>query len=403
MTSQSTDKQPHKQPHTQTEDQAASQESTKKSGRDVPFFRYSALIKQNEGEVRARIEDVLSRGAFIFQKDLFEFEKNLAKFMGVKHAIGVANGTDGLIIALKVAGIREGDEVILPSHTFVATASSVKMTGGVPVLVDCREDHLIDPALIEKAITKKTRFIMPVQLNGRTADMDKICEIANKHKLEIIEDSAQALGSKFKEKSAGTFGKAGMISFYPAKVLGCFGDGGAIVTNDTEMFEKMTLMREHGRDPKSGQVVSWGMNSRLDNMQAAILDVQLKHYPEVMKRRRAIASLYQEGLSSLSQVHLPPAPTANGDHFDIFQNYEAEFENRDELKTFLAARGIGSLVQWGGSAIHQFKALGFNQRLPITERVMAKSLMLPINMFVSDEDIQFVIDSVRHFYSSKSK
>ena len=369
-----------------------------KQTRDIPFFRYSALIKQNEAEVRARIEDVLSRGAFIFQKDLFDFEKNLAQFLGVKHAIGVANGTDGLIIALKVAGIKEGDEVILPSHTFIATASAVKMCGGVPVLVDCKDDHLMDPSLIEKAITKKTKFLMPVQLNGRTADMDAIGEIARQHKLEIIEDSAQALGSKFKNKSAGTFGKAGMISFYPAKVLGCFGDGGAVITNDSEMAEKMTLLREHGRDPKTGLVVSWGMNSRLDNMQAAILDVQLKHYPEVMKRRREIAGLYQEGLGSLKQAFLPPPPTRDGDHFDIFQNYEAEFERRDELKSFLAERGVGTLIQWGGTAIHQFKNLGFDMSLPTTERVMAKSLMLPINMFVSDEDIAFVIDQIRQFY-----
>ena len=366
--------------------------------RDIPFFRYSALIKQNEAEVRAKMDEVLARGAFIFQKDLFDFEKNLAQFLGVKHAIGVANGTDGLIIALKVAGIKEGDEVILPSHTFIATASAVKMCGGTPVLVDCGEDHLIDAGLIERAITHKTKFIMPVQLNGRTANMDLICEIASKHNLKIIEDSAQALGSKFGGKSAGSFGLAGMISFYPAKVLGCFGDGGAVITNNTEMAEKMTLLREHGRDPKTGLVVSWGMNSRLDNLQAAILDVQLKHYPEVMKRRREIADLYQEGLGSLKEALLPPAPTEAGQHFDIFQNYEAEFERRDELKKYLADRGVGTLIQWGGSAIHQFKSLGFDMHLPVTERVMAKSLMLPINMFVSDEDIAFVIDSIRKFY-----
>jgi dTDP-4-amino-4,6-dideoxygalactose transaminase len=270
--------------------------------RDVPFFRYTALIKQNEVDVRARMEDVLSRGAFILQKDLVEFEKNLASFLGIKHVIGVANGTDALIIALKAAGIRDGDEVILPSHTFIATAAAVKMCGGVPVLVDCTRDHLVDPALMARAVTAKTRFLMPVQLNGRTANMDLIQEIANKHKLEIIEDSAQALGSKFKGKTAGSFGKAGMISFYPAKVLGCFGDGGAITTNDDDMAHQMMLLREHGRDPKTGQVVAWGLNSRLDNLHAAVLDAQLKHYPEVMKRRRTIASMYQQGLTSLKEV-----------------------------------------------------------------------------------------------------
>ena len=366
--------------------------------RDIPFFRYSALIKQNEADVRARIEDVLSRGAFILQKDLVEFEKNLASFLGVKHAIGVANGTDALIIALKAAGIREGDEVILPSHTFIATAAAVKMCGGVPVLVDCQDDHMVSPAAMSAAVTAKTRFLMPVQLNGRTADMDEICEIARKHKIEIIEDSAQALGSKFKGRVAGSFGKAGMISFYPAKVLGCFGDGGAILTNDDEMAHQMMLLREHGRDPKTGVVVAWGLNSRLDNLHAAVLDAQLKHYPKVMKRRREIASLYQEGLSSVPEILLPPAPELNADHFDIYQNYEVEFERRDELKTFLASRGIGTLIQWGGKGVHQFKELGFSQSLPVTERVMARSLMLPINMFVSDDDVAFIIHSVRMFY-----
>ncbi len=367
--------------------------------RDVPFFRYTALIKQNEADVRARMEDVLARGAFILQKDLVEFEKNLAQFLGIKHVIGVANGTDALIIALKAAGIREGDEVILPSHTFIATAAAVKMCGGVPVLVDCRNDHLVDPAAMAKAVTAKTKFLMPVQLNGRTANMDQIQEIAHKHKLEIIEDSAQALGSKFKNKPAGGFGKAGMISFYPAKVLGCFGDGGAITTNDDEMAHQMMLLREHGRDPKTGIVVAWGLNSRLDNLHAAVLDAQLKHYPEVMKRRRSIATMYQAGLSSLKEVLLPPAPGSEADHYDIFQNYEVEFEKRDELKAHLASRGVGTLIQWGGKGVHQFKELGFNMSLPVTERVMAKSIMLPINMFVSDEDVQFVIECIRKFYS----
>lgn len=380
--------------------QTSSKKSTKIEKREVPFFKYSALFKQNEEEVRARMEDVFSRGAFILQKELHDFEKNLAQFVNAKYAIGVANGTDALIIALKAAGIKEGDEVILPSHTFVATAASVKLCGGVPVLVDCGEDHLVDPQAMAKAVTSKTKFLMPVQLNGRTANMDAIQEIAHKHKIEIIEDSAQALGSKYKNQCAGTFGKAGMISFYPAKVLGCFGDGGAILTNDDEIFHQMMLLREHGRDPKTGLVVAWGLNSRLDNLHAAVLDTQLKHYPKVMQRRRQIASLYQEGLGSLKQVLLPPAPGSEENHFDIFQNYEVEFEKRDELKAYLAAQCIGTLVQWGGKAIHQFKDLGFQVQLARTEQVMAKSLMLPINMFVTDEDVSYVIQTIREFYKA---
>lgn len=371
------------------------------ANRSIPFFNYPMLIKQNEAAVRARMENVLARGAFILQSDLVEFETNLAKFLNVKHAIGVANGTDGLIIALRAAGIQPGDEVILPAHTFVATAAAVHFAGGKPVLCECGPDHMTDPASMERAVTAKTKFLMPVQLNGRTCDMDAIREIAQKHQLTIVEDAAQALGSKFNGQFAGTFGAAGMFSFYPAKVLGCFGDGGAIVTNDDNIAEKIHLLREHGRN-KEGQVVTWGLNSRLDNIHAAVLDEQLKQYPKVIARRRQIASFYQEGLSGLPQISLPPAPNKDKRHFDIYQNFEIEADRRDELRAYLSDKGIGTLVQWGGKALHHFKDLDFgNVELPVTDRMMARFLMLPMNMFVSDDDVAYVIDSIRRFYSGK--
>ena len=240
---------------------------------------------------------------------------------------------------------------------------------------------------------------MPTQLNGRTAEMDAIMAIAEKYGLDVYEDAAQALGSRFKGKCAGTFGKASAISFYPAKVLGCLGDGGAILTNDEEMYRNILSLRDHGRD-ETGEVVRWGLNSRLDNIQAALLDHQLKEYQNVIERRREIANLYQERLGALEQLVLPPAPDSDPDHFDVFQNYEIEAERRDELKAYLGERGVGTLIQWGGRAVHQFKKLGFTQSLPFTEHLFERILMLPMNMSLSDEDVNYICDCIIDFYSS---
>lgn len=372
--------------------------TTSAAARSVPFFNYAKAFTQDEESYVNIFRDVLRRGAFIMQRDLAEFEEHLAAYLGVKHALGLANCTDALIISLRAAGVGPGDEVIFPSHTMVASPSSVFFVGATPVPVECGADHLIDPAAIEPAITKRTRAIMPVQLNGRTADMDAIGAIAQKHGLVIVEDSAQALGSKFRGRFAGTFGAAGNFSFYPAKTLGCFGDGGGIVTNDDAIAAKVRLYRDHGRDAQSGEVVQWGLNSRLDNMQAAFLDFQFKSYDSAIARRRAIASLYDRRLRSLEQVQPPPAPDA-GDHFDVFQNYEIEADRRDELRAYLKDRGVGTLVQWGGKAVHQWKKLGFHQKLPRTERMFERCIMLPMNTTLTDEDVEYVCDMVRAFYA----
>ena len=227
--------------------------------------------------------------------------------------------------------------------------------------------------------------------------MDPLQAIAGKHCLLIIEDAAQALGSKFKGRSAGTFGVASAISFYPAKVLGCLGDGGAVVTNNDEIYECIYQMRDHGRST-AGEIVSWGLNSRLDNLQAALLDFQLKKYETVMSRRRHLASLYTLRLCDVAELVLPPAPDSDPDHFDIYQNYEIEAEKRDDLKQYLKDHGIGTLIQWGGQAVHHLKALGFTQHLPHTDWLFTRLLMLPMNMSLTDDDIHYVCDQIRSFY-----
>jgi dTDP-4-amino-4,6-dideoxygalactose transaminase len=363
----------------------------------VPFFNYPALFTAQEADFQAIFSDVGRRGAFIKQKDLETFEKGLASFLGVAHALGVGNATDGLEVALLAAGIREGDEVILSSHTMLATAVAVHFAGAKPVPVECGPDHLIDPAAVEAAVSSRTRAIMPTQLNGRTCDMDALAKIAAKHGLLIVEDAAQALGSRFKGRCAGTFGVAAAISFYPAKVLGCLGDGGAVVTGDTSVYEHASELCNFGFNAV-GKVVRWGFNSRLDNLHAAMLQYQLSKYSDVMYRRRQVAALYTQQLNDVAEIVLPPAPDTDPDHFDIYQNYEIEADRRDELKLALQEDGIGTLIQWGGQAIHQLAVLGFTQNLPYTDRLFTRLLMLPMNMSISDDDVHYVCDRLRAFY-----
>ncbi len=366
--------------------------------KQVPFFNYKGAFGAIETPLFETIRDVLDRGAFIMQKDMVEFERAVAAYLGVKHALGVGNATDGLYFALIAAGIQEGDEVILPAHTMVATPASVHFAGGVPVPVDIGPDNLMDPAAIEPAITSKTRFIVPVQVNGRTCDMDGISAIAARHGLKIVEDAAQALGSKFKGKFAGTFGAAASFSFYPAKVLGCLGDGGMVVTDDDPIADKIHQLRDHGRD-REGEIRSWGMNSRLDNLQAAILHLQFKDYSDIIAHRRDLGAAYHEGLSGIPQLTLPPAPDADSRHFDVYQNYELQADNRDGLRDFLKLKGIGTLVQWGGKAIHQFPALGLSASCPRTEAFFQRCLMLPLNRMVTRDDVAYVVSMIEEFYN----
>jgi dTDP-4-amino-4,6-dideoxygalactose transaminase len=365
--------------------------------RSIPFFDYPHLFLSEEKELVAIFRDVGRRGAFILQEDLAQFERNLAGFLGVPYAHGVANATDGLLIALRASGVGPGDEVVFSSHTMVATAAAIHFAGATPVPVECGPDHLIDPAAVEQAVTPRTRAILPTQLNGRTADMDALESIARRHGLRIVEDAAQALGSRFKGRCAGTFGSAAAISFFPAKLLGCLGDGGAVVSGDPEVSGRMLNLRDHGRGP-DGEILAWGLNSRLDNLQAAILDYRLRGFPQAIERRRALARLYRERLAAIEELRLPPGPDGDPDHFDVFQNYEIEAQRRDDLRAHLKSRGIGTIIQWGGKAVHQWNALNCAARLPFTEALFQRLLLLPLNLSLSDDDVEQVCDAVEDFY-----
>lgn len=368
----------------------------------IPFFNYPGLFAEHEDKFLVEIRDVLTRGAYIMQRDLFAFEDEIAAFLGVRHVLGVADGTVALAFALRLAGVGSGDEVIVPSHTFIASAAAIHHAGATPVLCDCGPDHTIDVASAAAMVTDRTKALMPVQLNGRTADMDAVAELAAQHGLKIVEDSCQALGARYKGRAAGTFGVAGSFSFYPAKVLGCFGDGGALVLDDDADAEIARQLRDHGRNPVTGKIDRFGYNARLDNVQAAIMRVKLRYYERDLERRRALARQYQKRLSSLPELLLPPGPDDDPDRFDIFQNYEIEADRRDELRAYLADRGIGTILQWGGHVIHQFEKLGLRSNAPYAERMSGRYMMLPMHHLLSADEVSRVCDAIVAFYRGQS-
>ena len=366
----------------------------------VPFFDYRYVFAAQSGALKEALLSTSAKGAFVMQDALRRFEDDLASYSGAACAVGVGNATDGLEMLVDAAGIGRGDEVILSSHTFVATASAVVASGATPVFAEIGEDHQIDPDDVERRVTRRTRAILPTQLNGRTAEMHRIAEIALRYHLLVIEDSAQGLGALYRDRMAGTFGFGGVYSFYPAKILGCLGDGGAVIVNDPELAKVVFEMRDHGRNRRSREVVRWGRNSRLDNLQAAVLATKLPHLDEEILRRRELARRYDENLRDVPDLRLPPPPGGDGTRFDTFQNYEMEARQRDRLRSFLAERGIGTMLQWGGKAVHQFDALGLDAHLPRTEAIMASSLLLPVNNALSLDAVDYVCEQIIAFYAS---
>ncbi len=370
----------------------------------VPFFDWSGLFNERHDEFARIMVETASRGGFILQRDVEEFEANLAEFIGVKHVVGLADGTNAILLGLRASGIEPGDEIIVPSHSFIAAIQSIHFAGATPVPVELAEhDWLVDPDAIEAAITSRTTAIMPVHVNGRVCQMDKIMEIAERHGLAVFEDSAQAAGANLNGRGAGCWGLWGTYSFYPSKTLGCFGDAGALVTNDDGIAEVVRSMRNHGANREKSislDVTTWGTNCRLDNIQAAILNYKLSYYAEAIGRRREIASLYDSAFRGIPDMRLPPAPN-DGSYFDIFQNYELCVDNRetrDALRKHLADNNIGTIVQWGGFGIHQLSGLGFAQSCPKTDRFFETSLLLPMNHILTEEQIDHVIKTTSGFF-----
>ena len=302
---------------------------------DVRFVNYPRQYHLMKEEIDNAIDEVLEGGDFILRRHLESFEKHIAEYVGTKYAIGVNSGTDALFLSLKAAGIKEGDEVITVAHTFVATLGAIVNCGAKPVLIDVGLDHNMNPDLIEVAISPRTKAIIPVHLNGYICDMGRIMEIADKYNLIVIEDAAQALGASYKGKMAGSFGLTGCFSCYPAKILGGYGDGGIVTTDNYEIAKRIREMRDNGRT-EDGGLNGYGYCSRMDNLQAAILDVKLKHLDESIEKRTERANAYFINLFDYHGIYCILSRCGN----NVYQNYLIFVKNRDEIRQYLSKQGI---------------------------------------------------------------
>jgi dTDP-4-amino-4,6-dideoxygalactose transaminase len=352
------------------------------------------LIK---GEIDAVYYEVMRRGDLIDRGHLKAFEGHLAAFVGTKYAVGLNSGYDALHLSLRAAGIGAGDEVIVPAHTFVASASAIVNVGAKPVLVDVGQDFNIDCGKVEAAITPRTRGIMPVHLNGYMADMVRVMEIAARRRLVVVEDACQSLGSAMQGKQAGSWGLTGCWSFYPFKILGGYGDGGAITTNDPEVARFATRMRYNGEDRQTGEYHGHGFTCLLDNLQAAFLDVKLRHLPGWIVRRKEIAARYRTGLSDIPDLLLPHYDDPRRDH--VYQNYVVRAEQGNDFSEYLQANGVEVLTQFR-KPYYRHAALQLEDRgFPETEALSREVCSLPMNVEITDQEVDYVIGVVRRFYS----
>lgn len=362
----------------------------------VPFVDPRAHYARLKPEIDAAILACLTQGDLVCRSQLRDFEAHLASFVGAKYAVGVNSGYHALHFALLGAGVGPGDEVITVAHTFVATVSAIVHCGAAPVLVDVGADYNMNPEALEQAVTSRTKALIPVHLNGRLCDMAPVLSIARRYGLAVIEDAAQALGATYEGRCAGSLGEAGCFSFYPFKVLGGFGDGGAITTNDPHIARMATLLRYNGEDRETGEYHHHGYTAVLDNVQAAVLDVKLRYLPEWIEHRRRIAELYRSGLSDISALSLPHFSDAR--RRDIYQNYVIRTRFRDRLREHLRDKGIETLVHWP-KPMWEHKDLHLDRpRLPETERICQEVLSLPMSAETTDEHVQLTVEAIREVF-----
>jgi dTDP-4-amino-4,6-dideoxygalactose transaminase len=358
----------------------------------VPFVDLQAQYGSIRHEVDRAIADVLERATFVLGPQVSEFEEHFAAYCGVKHCVGVESGTAALKLALIALGIGPGDEVIVPANTYVASAIAVSSAGAAPVLVDAGDAYLIDPGAVEAAITPRTRAIMPVHLYGQMVPMQALVEIADRYGLAIVEDACQAHGAKWQSQRAGSIGGVGCFSFYPGKNLGAYGDGGAVVTNDETLAERVKLLRDFGQKKKYEHLIK-GDNCRLDSLQAAVLDVKLRYLDEWNERRRDHAALYDTLLAAAGF----PVPKTLDAEAHVYHLYVTQVEDRENVQGRLAQRGIQTGIHYP-IPIHlqpAYAELGLRAgRFPATENAAARILSLPMFPELTGEQIRYVVESL---------
>lgn len=349
-------------------------------------------------ELQEASTEVIKSGWFINGKEVTAFEDEWSRFLGCNHSVGVSNGLDALLLSLKALGIGPGDEVIIPSNTYVATALAATHAGATPIFVEPNiETYNLDPERIEAAISKKTKAIMPVHLYGQAAEMNAIIELASKHGLFVIEDNAQAQGAQHKGQMTGTFGHCNGTSFYPGKNLGALGDAGAVSTNNPDLAHKVKVLSNYGSQKKYYNEVV-GHNNRLDEMQAAFLRVKLPHLDEWTAQRQAIASAYLEGLQGVGDLILP---WTHPDSTHVYHLFVVRTSRRDELAQYLNEHGIGTLIHYPVPPHLQecYKDLGYKRGdFPIAEEIADTALSLPIWPGMGDEQVRHITEAIRSFF-----
>jgi dTDP-4-amino-4,6-dideoxygalactose transaminase len=373
----------------------------------IPLVDLKAQYDSLKNEIDDAIRGVIENSQFILGSEVQALESEIATYCRTKYAVGVASGTDALLLSLLACGIKSGDEVITTPFTFIATTEAIAKCGAIPVFADIQPMTCnIEPTNIESKITQRTKAILPVHLYGQPADMTPILEIASKYKLMIIEDCAQALGAEYKGRKAGSLGEAGCLSFFPSKVLGAYGDGGMVVTDNPEIAERVTMLRNHGSKQKYYYPVS-GFNSRLDELQAAILRVKLRHLNNWIQLRRQKAALYSRSLGQIDGVQ-PPGATPDSHH--VFNYYTIRLDNRkigrDKLLKYLGTQGIATTIYYPLSLHLQqvYKSLGYKAGdFPESEKAQEEVLSLPIYPELSAQDIEGITRLIKAFCEQRAE
>ncbi len=365
----------------------------------VPFLDLKPQYRALEKQINARIQTVLNHGQFILGPEVEECELAMTSYIGAKYCLTAASGTDALIMALMALGVGPGDQVITTPFSFFATAEVISLVGAEPVFVDIEAKTFnIDPNLIEKAITAKTKAIMPVSLYGQPADFDEINVIGLRHGIPVIEDAAQSFGAQYQGKKSCHLSLVGATSFFPAKPLGCYGDGGAVFTDDEALHKKMTQIRVHGQEGRYHHV-TMGINGRLDTLQCAVLLEKLKRYDWELERRQAIASAYGEALIFLKDRVQPPF--VKPDRGSVWAQYTVMVANREKFGAALKEKGIPTSVHYPSPLHHQpvYRHLRERYNLPVAEKCAQQVISLPIFPDMTNEQVERVIAAVREVVS----
>jgi UDP-2-acetamido-2-deoxy-ribo-hexuluronate aminotransferase len=367
----------------------------------IQFIDLKRQYQAYKTEIDTQINDVITSSAFIMGGKVAELEQQLCEFVGTQYALGCSSGTDALLLALMAYDIQPGDEIITTPFSFIATSEAIALLKAKPVFVDIDEHTFnIDPAKIPQAVTDKTRGIITVDIFGQCADYDQINEIARGNNLFVIEDGAQSFGAQYKGRTSCSLADIGCTSFFPAKPLGCYGDGGAVFTNDENLYKIMQSVRVHGKGENKYDNIRVGLNARLDTIQAAVLLAKLKHYSEEIEKRNALAACYSSQLGQ--DVKTPEILPHN---LSVFAQYCMLAENRDQLQQHLKERSIPTAIHYPKPLHLQpaFSGLGYAEGdFPVSEKTCRNILALPMHPFMLEDEQHFIIDSIKSFYKEEA-